>query len=55
MYHSLQHLAALPDDTILYPGHRYSVASHGTTRRRAGEQLRLQARTKEQWLTMFGH
>src|SRR5688500_18031630 len=27
MFDSLQKLASLPDDTVVYPGHRYSMAS----------------------------
>ena len=37
MYHSLQKLKALPDDTLLLPGHNYSAvpnATMGETRRR---------------------
>jgi glyoxylase-like metal-dependent hydrolase (beta-lactamase superfamily II) len=54
MYESLtQRLAAIPDDTLLYPGHRYSpepVASMGETRRR-NYVFRLP--TLDQWRTMF--
>jgi glyoxylase-like metal-dependent hydrolase (beta-lactamase superfamily II) len=55
MYESLtQRLAAIPDDTLLYPGHRYSpapVASMGETRQR-NYVFRLP--TLDQWRTMFG-
>ena len=30
MVHSLRRLAEVPDDTILFPGHRYSAASSAT-------------------------
>ncbi len=30
MYHSLRKLAALPDDTLLLPGHHYSEAPNAT-------------------------
>ena len=30
MFHSLQKLAALPDDTLLLPGHNYSQVPHAT-------------------------
>jgi len=30
MVESLRRLAQVPDDTILFPGHRYSVASSAT-------------------------
>ncbi len=55
MYESLtQRLAAIPDDTVLYPGHRYSpepTATMGETRRR-NYVFRLP--TLEQWRVMFG-
>jgi glyoxylase-like metal-dependent hydrolase (beta-lactamase superfamily II) len=55
MYRSLtQRLAAVPDDTTLYPGHLYSPepsASMGDTRR-TNYVFRLP--TIEQWRTMFG-
>ncbi len=55
MYFSLtQRLAAIPDDTMLYPGHLYSPEPHATlgeTRRR-NYVFRLPA--LEQWRIMFG-
>jgi glyoxylase-like metal-dependent hydrolase (beta-lactamase superfamily II) len=55
MYESLtQRLATIPDDTVLYPGHRYSpepTATMGETRQR-NYVFRLP--TLEQWRTMFG-
>jgi glyoxylase-like metal-dependent hydrolase (beta-lactamase superfamily II) len=55
MYESLtQRLAAIPDDTVLYPGHRYSpepAATMGETRQR-NYVFRLP--TLEQWRIMFG-
>ena len=30
MYHSLQKLKALPDDTLLLPGHNYSAVPNAT-------------------------
>jgi glyoxylase-like metal-dependent hydrolase (beta-lactamase superfamily II) len=30
MVESLRRLAEVPDDTILFPGHRYSIASSAT-------------------------
>ncbi len=55
MYHSLQHLAALPDDTIVYPGHRYSVASSGSIVAVRESNYVFRPKTQEQWMTMFGH
>lgn len=55
MYESLtQRLAAIPDTTVLYPGHLYSPepsATLGETRQR-NYVFRLP--TLEQWRTMFG-
>ncbi len=55
MYRSLtQRLAAVPDDTMLYPGHQYSAepsATMGATRR-SNYVFRLP--TLEQWRMMFG-
>jgi glyoxylase-like metal-dependent hydrolase (beta-lactamase superfamily II) len=55
MYESLtQRLAGIPDDTVLYPGHRYSpepAATMGETRQR-NYVFRLP--TLEQWRIMFG-
>jgi hydroxyacylglutathione hydrolase len=54
MYDSLQRLAALPDDVVVYPGHRYSVASLGTLGAVKETNYVFKPRSKEQWLTMFG-
>lgn len=47
-------LARVPDETILFPGHQYSVASSATM----GETRKLnyvfRPKTAEQWLQMFG-
>jgi len=55
MYESItQRLAAVPDDTVLYPGHLYSPepsATMGDTRRR-NYVFRLP--TRDAWLSMFG-
>lgn len=54
MYDSLQRLAALPDDVVVYPGHRYSVASLGTLGAVKESNYVFKPSSKEQWLTMFG-
>jgi glyoxylase-like metal-dependent hydrolase (beta-lactamase superfamily II) len=54
MYDSLQHLASLPDDIAVLPGHRYSVASSGTIEAVKQVNYVFKPATKEQWLTMFG-
>ncbi len=54
MYHSLNRLAELPDDTVVYPGHRYSVASVGTLEAVKETNVVFKPSSKEAWLTMFG-
>ena len=54
MYDSLSRLAALPDDVVVYPGHRYSVASSGTLAAVKESNYVFKPRTKDAWLTMFG-
>jgi glyoxylase-like metal-dependent hydrolase (beta-lactamase superfamily II) len=54
MYDSLQRLASLPDDTVLFPGHKYSVASSSTIGATKESNYVYKPSSKEQWLTMFG-
>ena len=54
MYDSLQRLAGLPDDTVLYPGHRYSLASSASIGAVKESNYVFRPRTREQWLMMFG-
>lgn len=54
MYDSLQTLAALPSSTVVYPGHRYSVASSATLAAIAEQNYVFRPASKQQWLTMFG-
>ena len=55
MYESLtQRLARIPDDTVLYPGHRYAPdasASMGTVR---SNNYVFRARSLDQWMALFG-
>jgi glyoxylase-like metal-dependent hydrolase (beta-lactamase superfamily II) len=55
MYESLQRLAKLPDDTIVYPGHRYSMPSSATMNAIREQNYVFRPASREQWLTMFGH
>ena len=55
MYDSLQRLAKLPDDTIVFPGHQYHPASCGTIAAVKEQNYVYKPRSREQWLTMFGH
>ncbi len=55
LYESLtQRLAKVPDDALVYPGHRYSdepFAAMGETRR---TNVVLRPRSAQEWLAMFG-
>ncbi len=55
MYDSLQRLARLPDDTIVYPGHRYSVPASGTMQAVRHNNIVYKPRNKEGWMMMFGN
>lgn len=54
MYDSLQSLISLPTETVVFPGHRYSVPSSGTIEAIKETNYVFRPRTKEQWLMMFG-
>ena len=54
MYESLQTLVSMPDDTVVFPGHRYSVPSSGTIEAIKQTNYVFRPRSKEQWLMMFG-
>lgn len=54
MYESLSTLASLPDSTIVFPGHQYSIppAAHmGDVKQ---HNYVFKPRSKEQWMMMFG-
>ena len=54
MYESLtQKLAKVPDDAVLYPGHRYSVESSATMGITRERNIVYRPTTREQWLMMF--
>jgi len=55
MYDSLQRLARLPDDTIVHPGHRYSVPASGTMEAVRHNNIVYKPRNKEGWMMMFGN
>jgi glyoxylase-like metal-dependent hydrolase (beta-lactamase superfamily II) len=54
MYYSLQKLATMPTDTIVYPGHRYSHPSHASMQSILDSNYVFRPRSAEQWLQMFG-
>jgi hydroxyacylglutathione hydrolase len=53
MYDSLQKLAAMPTDTIVYPGHRYSQPSHATMEAILESNYVYRPKSAQQWLEMF--
>ncbi|MGI8752426.1 MAG: MBL fold metallo-hydrolase [Acidimicrobiales bacterium] len=53
MYESLRHLASLPDDVVVYPGHRYSAPASEPMSEVRAINVALRPTTQEQWLAMF--
>jgi glyoxylase-like metal-dependent hydrolase (beta-lactamase superfamily II) len=55
MYESLtQRLATVPNDTVLYPGHRYSPEPHATMGETRQRNYVFRLPTLEQWRTFLG-
>ena len=55
LYTSLtQTLARVPDETILFPGHQYSMASSATMGETRKMNFVFRPSSAEQWLAMFG-
>ena len=54
MYESLQRLAALPDGTVVFPGHHYSEPEAATLAEIKDTNFVYQPKSKQQWLQMFG-
>ena len=55
MYESItQRLAAVPDDTVLYPGHLYSPEPSATMRDTRQRNYVFRFHTRDAWLSMFG-
>ena len=54
MYESLQRLAQLPEATIVYPGHRYSLPSSGTMDAVRATNIVYKPKSKDGWMMMFG-
>lgn len=52
MYHSLQKLAALPDDTLLLPGHNYSQVPHATMEETKRSNTYMRIDSLESWKMM---
>lgn len=54
MYHSIQKLAALPDDTLLLPGHNYSDVPNASMARTKEINPYLRINDLETWKSMMG-
>jgi glyoxylase-like metal-dependent hydrolase (beta-lactamase superfamily II) len=55
MYESLtQRLAKVPDDALLFPGHRYSPAPYASMAETRARNFVLAPRSVEDWLQLFG-
>ena len=55
MYDSLQHLAELPDETVVFPGHHYSPpAAAAALSEVKAQNFVYKPTSKQQWLQMFG-
>jgi glyoxylase-like metal-dependent hydrolase (beta-lactamase superfamily II) len=54
MYHSLQKLAAMPGETLVFPGHRYSPPGNATMDSVRAHNYVFRPRNADEWLQMFG-
>jgi hydroxyacylglutathione hydrolase len=54
MYHSLQKLASLPDDTLLLPGHNYSSVPNATMEQTKQTNTYMRIKDLESWKMMMG-
>lgn len=54
MYDSLTMLTTLPEDTVIFPGHRYSQPAFESLANVRSHNFVLRPMNKEQWLTIFG-
>lgn len=55
MYDSLSTLASLPDNTVVFPGHQYSVPPAAYLGEVKEHNYVFKPKTREQWMMMFGH
>lgn len=53
LYHSLQHLASLPDEVSVLPGHRYSAASSGSMEAVKQINMVFKPATQAEWMAIF--
>lgn len=54
MYHSLRTIASLPDDTVVFPGHRYSEHPFGDLRTIKAHNHVFRPQSVDQWMQWFG-
>ncbi|WP_037368384.1 MBL fold metallo-hydrolase [Amycolatopsis orientalis] len=54
IYRSLQWLATLPGDPVVYPGHQYSPESSASLSRVKSSNFVFRPRSLEEWRMMFG-
>jgi glyoxylase-like metal-dependent hydrolase (beta-lactamase superfamily II) len=54
MYDSLQTLAKLSDDTVVFPGHRYSVPASATIENIRDTNYVFKPKSKDAWMQWFG-
>jgi glyoxylase-like metal-dependent hydrolase (beta-lactamase superfamily II) len=54
MYSSLQMLSALPDDTVVYPGHMYSAAPKAPMVELREDNYIFKPKTRDAWMQYFG-
>ena len=54
MFASLRHLASLPDDTVLFPGHHYSAEPHGEMGEQKRQNPYLRVEKLEDFLGFMG-
>jgi glyoxylase-like metal-dependent hydrolase (beta-lactamase superfamily II) len=55
MYESLQVLARLPEDTVLFPGHRYSAPASASMAEVRSANYVYKPPTRQAWMEWFGN
>ena len=55
MFHSIQKLAGLPDDTLLLPGHNYSEVPNASMADTKKVNAYMRINDLETWKTLMGH
>ncbi|MEY3389101.1 MAG: hypothetical protein RLZ74_707 [Actinomycetota bacterium] len=54
MYHSLQRISSLPDETVIFPGHRYSEHPYGDLKTIKQHNHVFRPTSVDQWMQWFG-